>query len=580
VTHRQRLESARTPGLRAAAAIVLLLLAAVQDIASAAVREPIDTNAYAVLRNGRALFLECQLPQGNQARAFLMQYLKPTVKPDIYENRLAVAIPYYDLSPAAQRKVILALWQADFVDDDGWHHTVAFTGEEQETLWSISEWLTGRGTNAQAIQKANGLPSAALRAGQRILIPRDLLLPVMRRATPRPETVPAPSTSLAKVEAELEYITKGGQQFAVYKIKQGEALYSAVGVRFTNYELHTEIQAALDEIIVASDIKNPRFIKPGTKVYVPVAMLADRFRPAGSPEREVYEEVIEKAKELKAQAPVSKDLSGVVVVLDPGHGGDDPGTRRIDKKFTLYEDEIAYDIVCRIKKKLEAQTAAKVYVTMYDPSQQYEPTERERFEFDKDEMVMTNPPYVNGDARFSANLRWYLANSIYRKEIKAGTDPNKIIFTSVHCDALFNDQMRGTMIYVPGAQYRQDTSSAWPPAVYAKYSEVKEQRGFSSTIAERKRDEALSRNFAQSVLDSLSEHRIKRHDHGDPIRNVIWRNRNAIVPAVLRNNEIPTKILIESANLTNDIDCERVSQPWWRDQFADAYVAALKKHFS
>ena len=100
-------------------------------------------------------------------------------------------------------------------------------------------------------------------------------------------------------------------------------------------------------------------------------------------------------------------------------------------------------------------------------------------------------------------------------------------------------------------------------------------------MSERKRDEALSRNFAETVLNTLPKYRIKRHAPGDPIRNVIWRNGGrAIIPAVLRNNEIPTKVLIETANLTNDTDCKWVSQPWWRDQFADAYVAALKDYFN
>jgi N-acetylmuramoyl-L-alanine amidase len=562
------------------AAVVVVVCAGLNPfIAAATIREEVGTGAFAVLRNGRTLFLECRLPQSKQVRPYLQEFLKSTVKPDMYEGRLGVAIPFYDLNPTTQRKIILALWQADFVDDQGWHHTVAFTGEEQETLWSIAEWLTGRGTNAQEIQKANSMATPALRAGQRIIVPRELLLPAMRQPTPRPDTTPAPN--IATAGSELAYVSRKGKEYGVYKLKKGESIYSAVGVRFTNYDDHSDILAALETIMGESRIKNPRKLKPGSKIYVPVAMLSDRFKPTGTPERQHYDEVIKTAKELRANAPVAKDLAGVVVVLDPGHGGSDPGTRRVDSRYQLYEDEIAYDIVCRIKRKLEAQTGARVYVTMYDPNQKFQPTDRQKFEQDKDEVVLTTPRYANGDARFSANLRWYLANSIYRKELKAGTDPNKVIFTSIHCDALFNGDMRGTMVYVPGAQYRHDTGSGWPPAVYAKYSEVKEKRTFSSTTKERKRDEALSRNFAQSVLTALPKHRIKRHAPGDPIRNVIWRNGGkAIIPAVLRNNEIPTKVLIETANLTNDTDCKWVSQPWWRDQFADAYVAALKDYFN
>ena len=67
---------------------------------------------------------------------------------------------------------------------------------------------------------------------------------------------------------------------------------------------------------------------------------------------------------------------------------------------------------------------------------------------------------------------------------------------------------------------------------------------------------------------------------GDPIRNVIRRSGGKeFVVAVLRNNEIPTKILIEAANLSNPTDRERAKDPWWREQVAVAYVAALKSYY-
>ena len=51
------------------------------------------------------------------------------------------------------------------------------------------------------------------------------------------------------------------------------------------------------------------------------------------------------------------------------------------------------------------------------------------------------------------------------------------------------------------------------------------------------------------------------------------------VPAVLRNTEVPTKILVETANLKNPTDRKRLADPWWREQFALAYVDALKVYY-
>ena len=42
---------------------------------------------------------------------------------------------------------------------------------------------------------------------------------------------------------------------------------------------------------------------------------------------------------------------------------------------------------------------------------------------------------------------------------------------------------------------------------------------------------------------------------------------------------IPTKVLIESANICNETDCSRLADPWWRQTFAEAYVEALKTYY-
>ena len=39
---------------------------------------------------------------------------------------------------------------------------------------------------------------------------------------------------------------------------------------------------------------------------------------------------------------------------------------------------------------------------------------------DCDEVLLTTPRYQNTDAKISANLRWYLANSIFRRALRSG----------------------------------------------------------------------------------------------------------------------------------------------------------------
>jgi N-acetylmuramoyl-L-alanine amidase len=549
-------------------------------------RENVDEYGTASFRNGRLIFLECRPPSGDEAKGFLERYLAEGANWQTYSGKGAVAIPFDQLNLQTRRKVLLAVFRADYVNEEGWHHTVVQGGRDQETLWTLAEWLTGRGTNLEAIARLNALPSGSLQTGQKILFPRDLLLEVMREPTETPlvedlqQAAQMPvDLDLTQAAEDLTYTRRGSNQYAVYRLKPGEALYTAVVVRFTDFRENVDILAACDTVQDESHIKDVHDMDPGTEIFIPVDMLSDRFKPEGSRERKEYEATIAEADRLRGQV-TSKDLDGIVVILDPGHGGKDWGTSTINHSYTLYEDEINYDIMCRVKQILETQTCAKVYVTMLDPEHGYTPQDVERFENDEDELVLSTPNYWNGNAKISANLRWYVANSIYRKEVKAGVDPRKVIFTSFHCDALFNDKLRGAMVYLPGAAYRKDRETGWPPGAYDNYAEYKEQPEARSTAEERKRDEALSRNFAVTLLDELGKAEIKRHNVGDPIRRVIRQDGGKeYVVAVLRNTLVPTKVLVECANLTNPTDCQWVSQPWWRQRFAEAYVEALKAHY-
>jgi N-acetylmuramoyl-L-alanine amidase len=308
--------------------------------------------------------------------------------------------------------------------------------------------------------------------------------------------------------------------------------------------------------------------------------LTAKYQPKDTSARKSYEASLQESARLKAQPVRSRDLSDVVVILDPGHGGEDHGTYYPKKSPTLLEDEINYDIVMRIKALLEKETAAKVHVTMVDKSAGYTSTAKTSFVHDTDEELLTNPRHSNNvHADVSVNLRWMLVNKIYDQEIKRGVDPRKVVFTSIHTDYIFNSSVRGAMIYIPGAKYRR-SEEVRRGAVYAKYSEGKYFNRFTSTSSERRLDEALSRNFAEVLLAELGAKRIKRHDNGDPIRTVIRRSKKeAWVPGVIRNTKVPTKILVETANMQNATDRKWLADPWWRQQFAQAYVDALKRYY-
>lgn len=411
--------------------------------------------------------------------------------------------------------------------------------------------------------------------------------PALIAVNPELDFVPEDSASTSIVDditlpmsvADLGYGSDGSGGYATYKMKSGDALYSSVVVRFTDFSENAEIHAALEVIQQRSGITDPRKMKAGQTVKIPLEMLADRYHPSGSERRVQFETVQTEVERLGTRRTIANGLEGVVLILDPGHGGRDQGAPWA--KMGIFEDEVVYDISCRIKEILERDTQVRVHMTVKDTSQGFVPTNATSFKHDTDEVLLTTPPYPNEDARISANLRWYLANEIYRKELAQGTHSDKVLFASIHCDALYTPQLRGAMVYVPGAQYRRDSEQP-SGAVYSSYSEVKKQPTVNTTYAQRVEDEALSRNFAQTLLKTLQHNDppIKVHDTGDPIRNVIRQSGGrAYVPAVLRNTMVPTKVLVETANLTNTIDRQRVADPQWRQWFAEAFVKALRAHF-
>ena len=575
--------------MRVYAFCLVVALCAVEAHGGEPVYAPVEPGLVGVLRDGRQLFAECRPPKGADPAAFFARYLANPQDAQRYKDRVAVALRFDQLNGETRRKVLLSIFRQDTVDETGWWHTVLCEGREgQESLWALCEWVTGKGTNYRVVMadKRNHAANTVLEKGQRVLIPAELLLDVMKAQADAKSAGTTGDTARASEEApanldalaaELTYGSDAQGPYAVYRLKSGEALYTAVVVRFTDIQGHNAVLEACDVIQRRSGIKDVRDMQAGQKILIPLDMLSNRYKPRGDKDRQEYDETIVEAKRLRKDRLRSKDLQGVVVVLDAGHGGRDRGAEHAASG--LYEYAINYDIVCRVKQLLETKTQAKVYVTTKDLKRGYATSDARRFSPDNRVVVLTTPHYENEDAKISANLRWYLANAIFRAETAKGVEPRKMIFTSFHTDALFDGRLRGTMIYLPGANYRRPREEPGG-GIYDRFREARECRAVTFSAAERRRDEALSRNLAEDVMESLGKKRIRRHLEGDWIRSQIRQDGGRVyVPAVLRNTQIPTKILIESANITNEIDRKNLADPSWRQTFAEAYVDALRTYF-
>ncbi|MGC9053127.1 MAG: N-acetylmuramoyl-L-alanine amidase, partial [Candidatus Hydrogenedens sp.] len=381
----------------------------------------------------------------------------------------------------------------------------------------------------------------------------------------------------------LQYGKDSLGEYATYKLQAGETIYSVI-VRYTDYTEHADILRACEIVKKWNNIRNERMVKPGTSIKIPLDMLSDIYLPTGKEERRVADEVkkeVEQIKRTKKTAETTNALKGVVVIIDPGHGGKDHGAPREVEK--IYEDEVNYDIACRLKEYLEQKTQARVYMTIRDESQNYTPSTNKRFINDKDEYVLVTPPHNPQDSVCSTHLRWLLANSIVRKEEKTKISREKIIFISIHCDAIYKSSIRGLMVYIPGANYYKGIEKLpkfGNKIDYSIYKEWREHQSRIYTTSERINIEARSRIFAQTLIKTAQKNKIKVHSNGSAIRNVIRKTKyNVYVPAVLRNTNVPTRVLIECANLANPSDLQNVADPEWRQKMAQTIAEALSSYF-
>jgi len=489
-----------------------------------------------------------------------------------------VHVPLRLLRPELQRQILTTLFPKDSATDAGWKHVViGAIGGEGESLWNLAEWFTGSGENYAAIRKANPAQGLATQAGDVVLIPKQLLAPAfggereglnvstkaaeVRKSEDDPiERAPAdaPAADVA-VEAvatgqpSLSYERNTSEPFAVYRLQKGEALYSSVAIRFTGRVYAKDVGEVVDRIVTFNGIDNVAKIPVGYAVKIPMALLLPEYLPADDPAR-VASEMARRESAKLAKRTRARNLSGVHIILDAGHGGSDPGA------FCdgVAESGYVFDVMNRLKEILEKKSGAKVSVTR------------------NEDCVLTTPQYELDDPVVGVHLRWYLANSIFRRAMRKGVPKEKIVFISIHADSL-HPSLRGAMAYIPAERYVTG-SYRKSESVYLARAEVREHPVVRHSEEESLAAEGLSRDLADSIVDAFETHHLHVHPF-NPVRDNVVRDGREWVPAIIRYNLVPTRLLLEVCNLGNRHDRELVKTRKYRQQVANAMYEGLVNFF-
>ncbi|MDX1632389.1 MAG: N-acetylmuramoyl-L-alanine amidase, partial [Thermoanaerobaculia bacterium] len=549
-----------------ASLVVLLLLGPVlgSDPVRAVERVEIGPGLVAVRTDGAELYLEA-FPEKSEG---LLAFARRLCGDEEAASRIAeengtrtllagvrYRIPFELVRDGLQQKIFRALFPGDQVESRGWRHEVTKEAlADGAELWQIASWFTGDGSSFRELRQANRLVDDDLSPGQRLLVPATLLRPSLRKLLPPP---PPPGADL------LSYRGEGSEKVAVYRLQPGEALYSSVVMRFTGRVYAEDVNALAAEIAAVSGIEDVTDIPVGYEVRIPFEWLLPEYLPPDHPRRREYEAELADSRRF-GQRVRSLHLAGVTVILDAGHGGRDVGASTAGVWESLY----VYDIMLRVRKILEERTAARVVPTLRD-GDSFRILERDVLPYSRGHRVLTDPPYAIEDSKVGVNLRWYLANSVYRSAVREGADPQKVIFVSIHADSL-HPSARGAMIYIPSAELTGG-SFRRSGVVYASRKEYRQQPEVRFDWRQRRESEGLSRNLAGETLAALREAGVAIHPYR-PIREKIIRKRSRFVPAVLRYNAVPAKMLVEVCNLANDRDRSLLQKRSFRQRLAEAIV--------
>jgi N-acetylmuramoyl-L-alanine amidase len=489
---------------------------------------------------------------------------------------ITVKVPLVSLKPALRGTALLALYPDDEMTEEGWAHTVA---DPLESLIQLAESFTGSKRYFRELARRNRLKDAdVLRLGTQIIIPLEWI----------PDELGLRPPGL-KPPLKLEKDAKSGRDFALYTLRRDDTLYSLV-LQFTDREQADEVNRLSGLLVKLNSLRGAERIRAGRTIRIPLEWIGADWvvsRPA-PPQRVEVEPELRRPPAPKAppkppagKAPPPPALAKrpprgappVYVILDPGHGGVDPGAvygsrRRGD---LVYEHEVVFDIALRARQVLEAQ-GHKVFMTVGDPRQS-QPVDVLNMKNLGKEEVLVSPPFRMNSVTVSVNLRVYLIDTIYtRLTEEEGVAPENIVLISLHGDALA-PTLRGTMIYFP--DFRLRTPEFGPRGRPYRAREEGRAHLIRYDPAENRMAHDMSRGFADLAIHALDAQGV-RVSTRKAVRPFYYRHGVRTLPAVLRYSRVPNSVLVEIANLNNPEDRREMLQAAARQRVARGLADSIE----
>jgi N-acetylmuramoyl-L-alanine amidase len=230
-------------------------------------------------------------------------------------------------------------------------------------------------------------------------------------------------------------------------------------------------------------------------------------------------------------APVGQSAGALpVVVLDPGHGGVDPGAIGVDG---TYEKDLVLEMAKELRRLIERSGRYRVALTR-----------------DTDEFIPL------------------------RDRIARGRELGGQIFISIHADSHGFADQRGASVYTL-SEKASDTEAA-QLASHANKADILTGADLSQhdavvatiliDLAQRDTNNK-SIAFADIVADELAQ-----------VTSMVHKHRRFAGFAVLKSPDIPS-VLLELGYLSNPVDARNLAQPDYRAKLGQAIVRSLDRYF-
>lgn len=141
--------------------------------------------------------------------------------------------------------------------------------------------------------------------------------------------------------------------------KKGDGIYTILSRNGMNSESYFDKFVELNEKNIGKDFS----LYEGRKYLLPEKKAVEVKNPDGT--NKVFREYSIFGKEYSKVEIIDHTLKGAIYYIMAGHGGPDPGALGKYGKYTLSEDEYAYDVSIRLARKL-IQHDALVYLIVRD----------------------------------------------------------------------------------------------------------------------------------------------------------------------------------------------------------------------